>query len=158
MHFEPGPDHSREQLRPADVDADCASGRHMQVTIFRGPMPDEPDRRAHVDDPPYRVYRAGGRSGAQKERLDSPGRGDGGRPPGGAPYRTYRARPRALDALLGRREELTPPGGPRRGPLRLWPWRRRRGPRKKITPLRVLKWLALAVVFWLLLSLILFII
>jgi LCP family protein required for cell wall assembly len=38
------------------------------------------------------------------------------------------------------------------------PWRRKPGPRKKITPLRVLKWLALAVVGWLLLSLVLFII
>jgi LCP family protein required for cell wall assembly len=115
-------------------------------------MPDEPDRRAPVDDPPYRVYRGGGRSGAQTPpRPDEPP-ATGAR--GGGNYRTYRARPRALAALFGRREELNLPSDqqPRR---RRWPWRR---PRKRITPLRVLKWLVLAIVFWLLLSLVLFMI
>jgi LCP family protein required for cell wall assembly len=122
-------------------------------------MPDERDRRAPVDDPPYRVYRAGGRSGAQpQERLDSPRAPEGSRAPAGEPYRTYRARPRALDRLLGRAEELSPPGAPPPGRHRVWPWRRRPGPRKKITPLRVVKWLVFATIGWLLLSLILFII
>ncbi len=128
-------------------------------------MPDERQRRAPVDDPPYRVYRSGGRSGAdappRSSQRDAAGRprpgadGAGRRPP---PYRRYRASPRFLNALLGRQEELELPGEakPQR---RRWPLRRRTGrPRKKITVGRVLKYLALAVVGWLLLSLVLFLI
>ena len=122
-------------------------------------MPDERDRRAPVDDPPYRIYRAGGRSGAQAPPRPpkAPRREDGPRPLRDGNYRLYRARPRALDALLGRDQELGPPGGPprRRG---IGPWRAKPGPRKKITPGRVLMYLALAVVAWLLLSLALFMI
>ncbi len=128
-------------------------------------MPDDRDRRAPVDDPPYRVYRAGGRPGAQPAPSRPAGRDDDVRAPRGSgtgtrsPYRRYRARPRALDTLLGRDQELgVPPGGPPRGPRRFRPWRRRPGSRKRITPLRVLKWLVLAIVGWLLLSVILFII
>jgi LCP family protein required for cell wall assembly len=124
-------------------------------------MPDDRDRRAPVNDPPYRVYRAGGRSGARApqrpaEEAELRRLGTAPRVKDGA-YRRYRATPRALDALLGRREELGPPGArpPRRRP---GPWRRQPRPRKRITPLRVLKWLLVAIVAWLLLSLALFII
>lgn len=120
-------------------------------------MPDERDRRAPVDDPPYRVYRAGGGSGAQTPPRPGGGSAQKDRAPRGGNYRTYRARPRGLRALLGDREELGG-GGEQRPPRRRpWPLRRPgRGPRKRITPLRVLRWLVLAIVFWLLLSLVLF--
>ncbi|MGN6167643.1 MAG: hypothetical protein ACTHQQ_05680, partial [Solirubrobacteraceae bacterium] len=139
-------------------------------------MPDERQSRAPVDDPPYRVYRSGGRSGpeapprsGQRSARDGSGRSQtgqrggraGDRPPRGAKptYRTYRGRPRILDALLGRQEEFELPhdAPPRRT---TFPWRRRTGtgPRKKITPGRVLKYLVIAVVAWLLISLALFMI
>ncbi len=145
-------------------------------------MPDERHRRTPVDDPPYRVYRSGGRGGADapprsggRSSADSPGRGgagsrgaagrfqdrprDGGYGPRGgtrAPYRRYRARPRFLQALLGREDELALPAQERR--RERWGLRRRRGarPRKKWTVGRVLKYLVLAVIFWLLLSVVLF--
>ncbi len=118
-------------------------------------MPDEPRRRAPVGDPPYRVYRVGGGPGAPTKPKASPGRADGARKSGR--YRTYRARPRALDSLVGRGDEPNFPGQPPRG-RSPWPWRRRRGPRRKVTPGRVLKWLAIAIVAWLVLSLVLFMI
>ncbi len=134
-------------------------------------MPDERNSRAPVDDPPYRVYRSGGRSGpqappksGQRSAREGSGRSKSGprdraRASGGGapPYRTYRGRSRILNALLGRQDELELPreDSPRRTRS---PWRRRTrtGPRKKITPGRVFKWLVLAVVAWLLLSLVLF--
>jgi LCP family protein required for cell wall assembly len=79
-------------------------------------------------------------------------------------YKLYRSTPRGLlERLRGEDEAL--PSGPGDEPPRgarghwRWPWRRRdSGVPKRITPLRVLKWLVLAVVGWLLLSLVLFII
>jgi len=74
------------------------------------------------------------------------------------PYKLYRAGPRGLKSLLRGEEESGLPGPEqlrrdgRRGP------RRPRIGRGKITPLRVLKWLAIAIVGWLLLSVILFVI
>ena len=70
------------------------------------------------------------------------------------PYNLYRARPRGLRALLrGEEQGELPAAAPerRRG-------RRARLRDRPITPRRVLKWLALAIVAWLLLSLVLFII
>lgn len=128
-------------------------------------MPDERHRRAPVDDPPYRVYRSGGSSGADAPPRSSQREAAGRSRPGseGAgrrrpPYRVYRGRSRFLNALLGRQDELELPGD-ERPQRRRWPLRRRTGkPHKKITPLRVLKYLALAVVAWLVLSLVLFLI
>jgi LCP family protein required for cell wall assembly len=80
-------------------------------------------------------------------------------------YKLYRSTPRGLlERLRGEDEAVggggqgdEPPRGPR-GPWR-WPWRRRPGGvPKRVTPLRVLKWLVVAIVGWLLLSLVLFII
>jgi LCP family protein required for cell wall assembly len=59
------------------------------------------------------------------------------------PYRVYRTRPRLL------------PGRDRDGLTGLRPTRTR--PRRRVTPRRVLKWLVLAVVGWLLLSFVLFV-
>ena len=127
-------------------------------------MPDERQRRAPVDDPPYRVYRSGGRSGpeapprsGQRSAREGSGRSKTGarNPRGASPsYRTYRGRARILNALLGRQEELDLP---REAPSRrTWRRRVRTGPRKKLTVGRVIMLLAIAVVAWLLLSLVLF--
>ena len=98
-------------------------------------MPNEPQ----VEERPYRVYRGG------DDR----------------PYKVYRARPRGLKALLRGEEEIARPGGPGRKP----PDRRReRLPgerpswRERITPKRVVLGLLAAIVGWVLLSLILFMI
>jgi LCP family protein required for cell wall assembly len=75
------------------------------------------------------------------------------------PYKIYRAGPRGLKALLRGEEEeagLFGPEPPRRDGRR--GLRRPRFKRGKITPLRVLKWLVIAAVAWLLLSIVLFII
>jgi LCP family protein required for cell wall assembly len=101
-------------------------------------MPDDTEQR------PYKVYRSaprgllarlrGEEDGVGTDGPDGPG-GDGG-PGGGGP---------GGDGG----------GGPR------WPWRRRRlpgEPRPKVTPLRVLKWIVDAIVSWMLLSLVLFMI
>ena len=75
------------------------------------------------------------------------------------PYTTYRARPRGLKAFL-RGEEDSGLGPPDRGPGggSRWPWRRRGGAPRPFTWRRVVKWLVLAIIGWLLLSVVLFII
>jgi LCP family protein required for cell wall assembly len=101
-------------------------------------MSDEPRDRADSEEPPYRVHRAGGR--------DEPDR----------PYTLYRAGPKGLLARLRGQEEA---GLPR--PAK--PGREDRAPgeergRRRITPGRVAKYLALAIVGWLVLSLVLFLV
>ena len=78
------------------------------------------------------------------------------------PYKVYRSRPRLVrrrddDLLLPEREREAAPDGepPRR--RRWWPFRRKPG-RRRITPGRVVAYLAMAVGAWLLVSLILFLI
>ena len=80
------------------------------------------------------------------------------------PYTTYRARPRFLQGRDDGRFEADRPGyePPRRrrlDPRRLLPGRRG-APRtgRRITPRRVAKWLALALLAWLGLSLVLFLV
>ena len=103
--------------------------------------PDAPDR----EPPPYRVYRSGS--------SDPPDAPDGESRPR---YRTYRSRPRLLDRLrpsgstpldaLRKRKpapSVRPPGGPPRGRPRLR---------------RFLKWAAIAIGSWILLSLVVFLI
>jgi len=70
------------------------------------------------------------------------------------PYKLYRAAPRGVRARLRDEQELDLPRGPRR-PQR--PGRREPGERR-LTPRRALKYLAIAIVAWLLLSLILFLV
>jgi LCP family protein required for cell wall assembly len=72
------------------------------------------------------------------------------------PYKLYRAGPRGLRARLRGEEDVGLPGPPRpeKEPGRRR-WGFRRGP---ITPRRVLKYLAIAIVGWLLLSVVLFIV
>ena len=79
------------------------------------------------------------------------------------PYRLYRSRPPGLKALL-RGEEAEDlhgggpgPGGPGRGGRR-WLRRGRSPGDRRITPRRVIKWLLIAIVAWLALSLVLFMI
>ena len=112
-------------------------------------MPNEPDNPALSEDRPYRVYRGGS--------DDGPPGGSGGRSGGGGdrPYTVYRARRKGLRARLRGEEdaELPEPRDPDREDGRP------SGPR---TPgqiaKRVLKYVAIAVVGWLLLSLVLFIV
>jgi LCP family protein required for cell wall assembly len=116
-------------------------------------MPDDRHRGAPPHDPPdYRVYRSG-----------QPGSGgaDPGQAPRGRlerPYNVYRAAPRGLRARLRGEEEISvlEPGGGGGG--RWWRRRRTTGEPGRITPRRVIKYLALAIVGWLLVSLVLFMI
>lgn len=106
-------------------------------------MPDERDSRAPVEDRPYRVYGREPRSGS-----------DGGRSAEARPYTLYRARPRGLKSLLRGEEETGLPRelgpAPRPGGPRTW--------RDRITPKRVILGLLGLIVFWLLLSFVLFMI
>ncbi len=143
-------------------------------------MPNEPDNPALSEDRPYRVYRgdspkgpsggSGSRSGGGSGRSGGgSGRSGGGsgRSGGGSgrgsgrsggeerPYKLYRARPKGLRARLRGEEDAELPehhdpdrdGGRPSGP-------RTPGQIAK----RVLKYIAIAVVAWVLLSLVLFII
>src|ERR1700733_7823365 len=105
-------------------------------------MPREPPNRAPSEDPPYRVYR-----GESKARPDEQER----------PYPLYRSAPKGLRARLRGEEDAGVPRDekPRRGKLH------QEGPktwRERITPRRALKYLAIAIVGWLLLSVVLFLI
>jgi LCP family protein required for cell wall assembly len=116
-------------------------------------MSNEPRDRAPVEDRPYRLYRA-----------DEPGSG-GRKTTPERPYTVYRSAPRGLmsrlrgeddlaleDERRGRGGEGRPPGDGRRQQLEpTTPWWRRR-----LTPKRVLAYLAVAVAGWLLLSFVLF--
>ena len=104
-------------------------------------MSDDPDNRAQSDDPPYRVYR-----GSESSRTSTEPR----------PYTVYRSRPRGLRARLRGEEDadLRPAASDPRaadatGERADGGWTIAR---------RVLKYVAIAVVAWLLLSLVLFII
>lgn len=135
---------------------------------------DDPPGRG--DEPEYRVYRAGDDEPARRPsrpRSDAgDGSGAGARGDSGEPeYTRYRARPRSLRERLrgedagvgadaggsgggagggGRRLRLPGRGGGRgRGPG---------GPRKAITPGRVVKWVVLAIGAWLALSMVLFLV
>jgi LCP family protein required for cell wall assembly len=105
-------------------------------------MSDDLDNGAESEDPPYRVFQG----------RETPGSGTDERP-----YRTYRARPRGLRALLRGEEDAALPGPDRGGPERKDRDGTRAGGRWAIAR-RVLKYVAIAVVAWLLLSLVLFII
>jgi LCP family protein required for cell wall assembly len=99
-------------------------------------MSDDPDNRAQSEDPPYRVYRGRESSRAGPEER---------------PYNLYKARPRGLRSLLRGEEEAALPGPERGG-------RPREGGGRDGWAIarRVLKYVAIAVVAWLLLSLVLF--
>jgi LCP family protein required for cell wall assembly len=101
-------------------------------------MSDDPDNRALSEDPPYRVYRGSDSSRSRTEPR---------------PYTLYRSRPRGLRARLRGEEdvELRPSGDgePRPEKERKTGWAIAR---------RVLMYVAIAVVAWLLLSLVLFIV
>jgi LCP family protein required for cell wall assembly len=107
-------------------------------------MSDEPRDRAPGEDPPYRIYR-----GEQSARSSTEER----------PYTLYRSAPRGLRARLRGEEDADLEEGrrQRRGEERPrldpdQPWY------KRITVRRALKYLAIAVGAWLLLSLVLFLI
>jgi LCP family protein required for cell wall assembly len=101
-------------------------------------MSDDPDNRAPSEDPPYRVYR-----GSERSRPSTEPR----------PYTLYRSRPRGLRSRLRGEEDV----GFR--PARDGERRSDKEPRTGWTiARRVLKYVAIAVVAWLLVSLVLFIV
>ncbi|MDQ6605075.1 MAG: LCP family protein [Actinomycetota bacterium] len=107
-------------------------------------MSHDSDNRAQSQDPPYRVY-----GGQERSRPSQDER----------PYRTYRSSPRGLRARLRGEDDLAlserPGGEPPSGkPRRRW----RGGGGGGWTWQRGLKYLALAIGAWLLLSLVLFLI
>ncbi len=131
-------------------------------------MSNDPRNRAPTEDPPYKVYRSGEENGPGQ-----PG-------PEERPYKLYRSVPKGLRARLrGDDEEILEPrrggdgpdgpGGPGRGPggPRRGPGQPGRGPgtlpgrrwwRRRWSVRRVLKYLVLAVIGWLVLSLVLFLV
>jgi LCP family protein required for cell wall assembly len=126
-------------------------------------MSNDPRNRAPTEDPPYRVYRS----------RDEDGPGQAG--PEERPYKLYRSIPKGLRARLRGEEDIVEPrrgrddgagggdgpggpGGPGRpdrrpGGLPGLPWRRRRW-----TVRRALRYLVVAIVAWLVLSLVLFLV
>ncbi len=123
-------------------------------------MPNEPDNPALSEDRPYRVYRGGSDGGSAGGAGGGSGSGSGGRSGGrqggeDRPYTVYRARRKGLRARLRGEEDAELPE--HRDPDR--EDGRPSGPR---TPgqiaKRVLKYVAIAVVAWLLLSLVVFVI
>jgi LCP family protein required for cell wall assembly len=123
-------------------------------------MSNDPRNRAPTEDPPYRVYRS--------ESSENP-RGSGRSASEERPYTLYRSVPKGLRARLRGEEDIYPEhrrqrgggggpgrggsGGNGRGSGERVPWYRR-----KITPKRVLIFIAAAIVAWLALSLVLFLI
>jgi len=102
-------------------------------------MSNESPNHVQSEDPPYRTYRG--------ERRARPAADE-------RPYTVYRAAPRGLLARLRGEQDngLPDPEQPSRG------GRRGGGGSRRITPRRVLTYLAIAVVGWLLLSLVLFLV
>jgi LCP family protein required for cell wall assembly len=124
-------------------------------------MSNDPRNRAPTEDPPYKVYRS--------DEEDGPGRSG----PAERPYKLYRSVPKGLRARLRGEEDIAAPrrgrddgsGGDRgpSGPER--PGRPGRGSgagvpwwRRHWSVRRVLKYLVLAIVAWLVLSLVLFLV
>ena len=143
-------DRAGEQFGPAQVDADGAPRRHGRH-YMQCSMPDEPRDRAPGEEPPYRVYR-----GEQNGRSSTEER----------PYTVVPVRPARAALPPARRRGRGGPGDGRRTEARRRRVGRRAtgaaptrepGPwRERITARRVLKYLAIAIVAWLLLSLVLF--
>jgi len=106
-------------------------------------MSSEPPNRAPTEDPPYRKYRSG-----TADESSGPSSGE-------RPYNVYRSSPRGLLSRLRGEEETSLPRGdePRRGSEG-----EPGAPRRRITPRRVLKYLVVAIVGWVLLSVVLFLI
>jgi LCP family protein required for cell wall assembly len=105
-------------------------------------MSDDLDSGPQSGDPPYRVFQGRDRPRSGKDER---------------PYTVYRARPRGLRALLRGEEDAALPGPGRGGdgPKDKDGWRATGG---WAIARRVLKYVAIAVVAWVLLSLVLFII
>jgi len=128
-------------------------------------MADERPPRASGQDRPYTVYR--GDQPSRQGRGSSASGDASGSATGDRTYTTYKAGPRGLRERLRGENDLAGAGGGsgngRGGPGegRRFRWRRRGGgltPGRRISPRRVLKWLALAIVAWVLLSFVLFMI
>ncbi len=106
-------------------------------------MPNDSRNRAPSDDPPYRVYQSD--SSAPPRSKDRP-------------YNVYRSAPRGLRARLRGEDDTAIAGGGGPGRGRDQERKVREGWRGRITPRRVLKYVAIAIAGWLLLSLVLFLV
>jgi LCP family protein required for cell wall assembly len=140
MHSEIAVDHPGQQLRASEIDADNALGRHVGHYNRRMPGPDDQGER-----PEYRVYGGGGRRDKQPRGGPAePGAGGAERPD----YNVYRARPRGLFARLRGQDDIgedsaaVPP----------------RGGGRRIGAKRVIVAVVAAVLGWLLLSFVLFLV
>ena len=142
MDPEPRIDRASEQLCTAQVDADSAPSRHV-VHYMQCSMSNEPPNRAPSDDPPYRVYRGGDSAPSDGQER---------------PYKVYKSAPRGLRSRLRGEEDDGVPGERKPGGRDGRRTGEGSGRWRRITPLRVLKYLAALVVAWLLLSLVLFIV
>ncbi len=123
-------------------------------------MSNDPRNRAPTEDPPYRVYRSGDEDGPDQAGPEE------------RPYKLYRSIPKGLRARLRGEEEMVAPrrgrdGGPEGPGGPRGPGRRGRGPgaapglpwfRRRWGVRRVLKYLVVAIVAWLVLSLVLFLV
>jgi LCP family protein required for cell wall assembly len=112
------------------------------------------------EDPPYRVYRGGSAaSGGARGggRFGLGGRGASGNGGGAAaPYKVFRSNPRGLRARLRGEDDTILPGGDGDGGGGRGLRRGGEGDGRGITPRRVLKWVAVAVLAWILLAVALF--
>jgi LCP family protein required for cell wall assembly len=146
----------------------CVFGRRNRVPAnwpqkpsqLPGSMPNDPRDRAPTDDPPYKVYRSPPTSGPRESDSEE------------RPYNLYRSLPRGLRSRLRGEEESAELDADRPG--RRFGGRFRRGSgggsggpgdqegvpwwRRRVTLRRALKWLAVAIVAWLLLSVVLFLV
>jgi LCP family protein required for cell wall assembly len=116
-------------------------------------MSDDPRDKAQAEEPPYRVHRAGG----DGRRSAGAGGNGGAEPSSDRPYKVYRSSPKGLLSRLRGEEESGLPGPGRPGREDREPGEPR-GPRRWITPKRVAVYLGAAILGWLLLSLVLFLI
>ena len=143
-HGEIGPDDPREELGPAEVDPDhAARSRHRCCHHTPPRMSDE--------KPPYKVYRSrpkllsrGEQPGLDELREPAAGRRS-------ASARTTRSTAAAAAAAPEAARAAARRAGPRRARDRARP-----EPRRRITPGRVLRWVLLALVGWVALSAVLF--
>ena len=109
-------------------------------------MSNDSRNRAPREDPPYRVYRSESSAPPRSEER---------------PYNVYRSAPRGLRARLRGEDDTAVAGGGGGGGSGRDRRRERKvkeGWRGRITPRRVLKYLAIAIGAWLLLSLVLFLV
>ena len=134
---------------------------------MQSPMSNDPRNPTPIEDRPYRTYRAGSAGSGEPAERSAPGARSPAPSPGGRPerpYRTYRSAPRGLlSRLRGEDDTALAPGRRGGGDDDAGDGRRSRlvprpGWRGRLRPRRVLAYLVTAIVAWVALSLVLFLI